>query len=335
MRDPCRLFIPTRDSANWIGLILDFHLSRGLKPLVVIDSRTADKTREIVASKGLSFLEFAPRGDFPEAGMLEFAAQHANADWIFRLDDDELPSRELINFVWKKGVKSKNQCWFIERRELYWEKGRVVFSRSPGKYPLPDYPYCLHPMARLFHVDRVEYLEEVHTTGFRELKLYDFSPPEAFFVHLNCLVHNFDMRLNKVLDYERIKPGVTWELADEYLPELFDADHHNSSNEGLGEFRKIIAELRDFAWMSPEQLARINIDVVHDYVAARARKIAEARLYSQGELLSADDVAWIEYLPRPIRLPIAKFLCSVSNNEIKRVGLALWDYIELHDKTPK
>lgn len=105
MRDPWRLFIPTRDSARWIGMILDFHMSLGLTPLVVVDARTKDNTRDIIASKGLSYLEFEPRGDFPEAGMLEYAAQHANADWLLRLDDDELPTKKLIDFVWNSGTK--------------------------------------------------------------------------------------------------------------------------------------------------------------------------------------------------------------------------------------
>jgi len=330
MRDKCRLFIPTRDSARWIGAILDFHLSRGLSPLVVIDARTVDNTRELVASRGLSFLEFTPRGNFPEAGMLEFAAQNAEADWVLRLDDDELPSKGLIDFVRGPGVKSRNQCWFIERRELYREGGRVVFSRSPGKYPLPDYPQYLHPMARLYHVDRVRFLEEVHTTGFRELKLFSFAPPEAFMVHLNCLIHDFDRRLNKVLNYERIKPGVSWGLADEYLPELFDADFHNSAAAGLDEFGDALAQLAAHEPPGAQQLGRVDLDFARASVAARVKCLTEARARSEGPRLSADDVSWIEYAPPALRLPLAEFLCGLSNRKLKLVGVALWDYLALH-----
>ena len=331
MRDQLRLIIPTRDSARWIGTVLDFHLSLGLAPLVVVDVRSIDNTREIIASRGLEFLEFAPRGDFPEAGMLEFAAQNAKADWVLRLDDDELPSRGLVDFVRGAGVKSKNQCWFIERRELYWEGERVVFSRSPGKYPLPDYPQYLHPMARLFHVDRVDYLEEVHTTGFQELKLYGFAPSEAFIIHLNCLVHDFDLRLNKVLAYEEIKPGVSWGLADEYLPELFDADFHNSSSEGLEQFGDVFEQMTVQKHPNARQLARVDADFVRVRVAERVKNLIEARANSSGGILSADDVSWIDHAPPATRLPLAKFLCSLPNAKLKRVGLALWDYLELYN----
>lgn len=330
MRDKCRLFIPTRDSARWIGTILDFHLSIGLKPLVIVDARTVDSTREIIVSKGVDYLEFTPGGDYPEAGMLEFAARNANADWLLRLDDDELPSRGLIDFVWREGIKSKNQCWFIERRELYWEGERVVFSRSPGKYPLPDYPQYLHPMARLFHVDRVDYLEEVHTTGFQELKLYGFAPSAAFIVHLNCLVHDFELRLKKVLAYEEIKPGVSWGLADEYLPELFDADFHNASHEGLEQFGDVFEKITVQKRLKPGQLALVDVDFARICVAERVKNLIEARALSQGGILSADDVSWIEYAPSGLRLPLTKFLCSVSNEKLKSIGLALWDYLELH-----
>jgi hypothetical protein len=330
MRDKYRWFIPTRDSARWIGTILDFYLSRGLAPLVVIDARTVDNTRELVASRGLSFLEFTPRGEFPEAGMLEFAAQNAEADWVLRLDDDELPSKGLIDFVREPAAKSKNQCWFIERRELYREGRRVVFSRSPGKYPLPDYPQYLQPMARLYHVDRVRFLEEVHTTGFGELKLYGFAPRDAFMIHLNCLMHDFDLRLNKLIGYEQSKPGVSWGLADEYLPELFDAGFHNSSAAGLEEFGDILEYFAPHKPPSIQQLARVDLDFARTCVAARINSLMEARARSNGALLSADEVSWIEYMPTAMRLPLAEFLCGLSNRKLRRVGVALWDYLALH-----
>lgn len=332
MRDNFRLFIPTRDSSRWIATVLDFHLSRGLSPLVVVDARTVDHTRELIASRGFNYLEFTPRCDFPEAGMLQFAAEHANADWILRLDDDELPSHKLIEFVRENGVNSKNQVCFFERRELYWESERVVFSRSPGKYPLPDYPQHLHPMARLYHIDRIIYLEEVHTTGFQELKLYGFAPPEAFIAHLNCLVHDFDQRLNKVIKYEELKPGASWALADEYLPELFDSDFHNSSSEGLSEFQHIFKQFTVQKRPCSEQLARVDVAYAHYCVAERIKYLIEARASSNGGRLGADDVSWIEYAPIGLRLPLTKFLCSLPNVRLKRVGLALWDYLELHGR---
>lgn len=335
MRDSCCLFIPTRDSARWIGSIIDFHLSLGLTPLVVVDARTKDMTRDIIVSRGMSFLEFEPRGDYPEAGMLEFAAQHANADWILRLDDDELPTKKLINFVWSSGIASKNQCWFIERRELYWENSRVVFSRSPGKYPIPDYPKHLHPMARLYHVDRVKYVEEVHTTGFEELKLYGFAPSEAFMVHLNCLVNNFDARMNKLIAYNQLKPGLAWSLADEYLPELFNSDFHNSSDEGLEEFGAFFLKCSEPLHIKPDQLAQINLDFVEQCVDARIKNLMAAQAASKGGILNADDVSWIELAPYYLRLPLTKFLCSLSDERFKRIGLALWDYLEIHDQMPR
>jgi hypothetical protein len=330
MRDKLRLFIPTRDSASWIGTILDFYKSLNLKPFVVIDSRTADHTREVILAKSVDFLEFTPRGDYPEAGMLEFAAQNANADWLLRLDDDELPSRGLIEFALDHGIKSKNQCWFIERRELYWQGDEVAYSRSVGKYPLPDYPQYLHPMARLYHVDRVKYLEEVHTTGFHELKLYGFAPPEAYIVHLNCLVNSFDRRLNKVLNYEKIKPGVSWGLADEYLPELFDGNFHNYSRDGLQEFDSVIHIVSTPSGTRDLQLVGEVSDFAHACVWERSKKISEDRLHSRGGILSADDVSWIENVPQRIRYPLAKFLCSLSNKRLNKVGLAIWDYLEIH-----
>jgi hypothetical protein len=132
------------------------------------------------------------------------------------------------------------------------------------------------------------------------------------------------------LAYEKIKPGVSWGLADEYLPELFDADFHNSSRDGLEEFDGLFELITVQTWLKPEELALIDVDHARVCVAQRVKSLMEARALSQGGLLSADDVSWIEYAPPVLRLPLTKFLCSVSNKRLRRVGLALWDYLELH-----
>jgi hypothetical protein len=119
-------------------------------------------------------------------------------------------------------------------------------------------------------------------------------------------------------------------LADEYLPELFDADFHNASDEGLEQFGDVFEQITVQKRPKPEQLTLVDVDYARVCVAERVKNLIEARALSGGELLSADDVSWIEFAPPGLRLPLTKFLCSLSNEKLKRVGLALWDYLELH-----
>ena len=329
-----QIFIPTRDSANWLPLIVQFYKARHLSPLFIVDTRTVDGTRDIIRSAGLDFLEFSPRGDFPEAGMIEFGAQNCSTDWVLRLDDDELPSARLIAWAQEIAATSRNQCWFIPRKELFLDQGRVFYSRSPGKYPIVARPEQLHPMARLFHRRRVRYLEEVHTTGFEELKLYNFAPPESCIVHLNCLVHKTETRLNKIIFYHGVKPGQSWQLADEYLPELFSLNHHNPADDGLEEFASVFSQL---AARQPKEMARLSEadrDVALREVLRRANELAAKRLacgVKEGELrrhIDADAVAWIALAPRSWRRAIARILCTLLPSNCKVYGAALWNVLD-------
>jgi hypothetical protein len=328
-----KIFIPTRDSGRWIGGVLDFYRDLGLGPFIVVDARTSDNTREIINQHGLDFLEFAPRADFPEAGMLEFAASHAGVNWLLRIDDDELPSKGLIDFVTKKGVHSKNQCIFIERRELFRDGRNIVYSQSPGKYPLPAYPQRLHPMARFFHVDRVEYLEEIHTTGFQDLKLYGFAPTDACLIHFNCLLHDFESRLEKIKKYALYNRGVSYALADEYLPELFDDTFHRSSRAGLDEFQSFLAKIPQAGKFDPERMTSDDRSLLYSAVYERVKQLQVARDASAGPIPDADAIKWTERLPESICVAAAKFLCSMPSSKLNKYGTAVWDYYSLHKKS--
>ena len=328
------IIITTRDSSRWISELLEWYKKLSVAPIFIVDSRTVDNTREIISGYGYKYFDFTPKNDFPEAGMLRFGAEKSNSDWILRLDDDELPNRSLIDWVSKIGVGSRNQCWFINRRELLVSGGEIYYSRSYGKYPMPGYPYQLHPMARLYNRSRIGFSEELHTTGLKELKLFDFSPSENFIIHLSCLVHPFSERVQKIRKYESIKPGSTWGLADEYLPEIFSPEFHNIACDGLEEFTEFLKSLKPISYEQSELSPPERQIAVAD-VKKRSQNILRARyayLLSEKKSAvkaSADDVAWIDKVPTFLRRPMAKFLCSMLPRKFKSIGVALWDYLEI------
>ncbi len=333
MKQDFRIVIATRDSAKWLGSLLPWYRRLDYSPLFIVDARTQDETRDIIRQFGFDYKEFLPRGDYPEAGMLEFGAEQSDADWILRLDDDELPSESLLNWVQEVGVKSKNQCWFIPRRELFVRDENIFYSRSYGKYPLSVFPTELHPMSRLYNRKRINFIEELHTTGLEDLKLYNFAPSESFIIHINCLIRSFQVRLDKVRLYETIKPGSTWQLADEYLPELFSDRFHQASQEGLSEFSNI---LRNF---KPDQskgnLSQIEHDLALREVKRRAHELLreKMRIRVSGKNnethICADAVAWIEWAPRILRRPLARLLCTMNRSKRRGFCEALWNYLLL------
>lgn len=326
------IIIPTKDSANHLKIIAQFYQDKNLSPLFIVDQRTTDNTREIIKDFQFNFLEFLPRGNFPEAGMIEFGAQNCSNNWILRLDDDEIPSQALLDWIETRGIHSRNQGWFLPRRELYRNKERIVFSRSPGKYPIPAHPDKLHPMARLFHKDRVIYREKVHTTGFEDFILYSFAPQQAFFIHLNCLVHSQEKRLAKLEEYEFIDPGVSWQLADEYLPELFEESLHNASYEDLDEFEGILNQFLKSAY---------NGEII--FLDFNKRELIKKRVFDRINIIKleqesverincdADNIAWLDHYPRSFRWTLAKLLCTIGTKKSKQYGITLWDYLNFYE----
>ena len=327
-----QIVIPTRDSATWIGPFLTAYRTRfGLEPLYVVDPRSSDGTADILRSMSANVTFCRPAADFPEAGMIEFAASKSLTPWILRFDDDEFPSHALIQWVQNTGVDSLNRAWYISRRELFrGENGAIVFSRRLGRYSIPSRPDFLGGQARLHHVDRVQYLQEVHTSGFKDLTYTGFAPSDAFFVHCSALMRSPEARIQKIRAYETLKPFSCWIVADEYLPEVFAFENHNSSTEGLDEFSSIINELRrpsaeDFSiteverQLATEQVARFS-ELTHAARVAYSDAIAAPQH-------STNNLEWLRVVPAPMRIAITEALLSFATGALRKRGLDAWNYL--------
>lgn len=334
MKNDFKIIIATRDSACWLGLVLEWYRQNNLDPLFIVDARTKDATRDLIEQYGFSFKEFLPHGDYPEAGMLEFGASQSDADWILRLDDDELPNLSLLDWVRETGVRSKNQCWFVSRRELFFDKDQILYSRSTGKYPLAAHPHKLHPVARLYHRERVQFLEEIHTTGLKDFSLYGFAPEENFIIHFNCLIHSFRKRLQKLEFYNMINPKLSWALSDEYLPELFSLDFHQAKSDGLHEFCRILEQFKPEA--NDCELGGVQKEFIIFSVKERAHEILgrrHANKLENGQILkhvTADQVAWIDYVPRILRKALARFISTLAKKINKNYARTLWNYCDFY-----
>ena len=99
--------------------------------IVVVDSGSTDRTREIAAECGARVLENRWPGF---AAQKEFAAEQATNEWIFSLDADERVSEELRGSIASLFSKSDSELadgYSISRRAFY--MGRWI--RGGGWYP--------------------------------------------------------------------------------------------------------------------------------------------------------------------------------------------------------
>jgi (heptosyl)LPS beta-1,4-glucosyltransferase len=133
--------------------------------IVVVDSGSTDKTREIAEGQGAKVI----KNDWPGfSAQKQFAAEHAEHDWIFSLDADERVSEELkasINDLRNKPVSQLADGYRIARRSYYqdrWIKGGGwypdwqlrLYRRSRGRWS----PRHIHESVKLDSGARLEKL---------------------------------------------------------------------------------------------------------------------------------------------------------------------------------
>jgi hypothetical protein len=301
-----RVVVPTRDSARWVGVFLDAYRAFGVEPFYVVDARSQDATLEILRGKRADFKVYKPSDDFAEAGMIEFGSKNAGADWVLRIDDDEFPSRRLVEWAGAEATKSFNQAWVVLRRTLFFNDGAIYCSRSFGRRGFCYAPALVGPHMRLHHVRRVRFVERVHTIGFEPPRYFGFAPEDAVFAHFDCLLRSAEERAAKIRRYEAIEPGSSWRLGDEYLPELFPLQHHHlATREGLAEFAPVLAALPLVADGRDPGLSREEAATMMR--ATMAHRDAMLRLVVAGPVPyeNADDLAPMLRAASPFLLTLA------------------------------
>ncbi|WP_256201267.1 glycosyltransferase family 2 protein [Thermoanaerobacter thermocopriae] len=91
------VIIPTLNCENVIGLLLEKLWNQTMKPLevIVIDSESDDKTREVARKGGANVIKIK-RKDFNHGGTRNLAAEHSAGDILVFLTQDALPRNEYF-----------------------------------------------------------------------------------------------------------------------------------------------------------------------------------------------------------------------------------------------
>src|ERR1700742_907345 len=86
--------IPTRDSAGWIGAVLEHYRARGIVPTLLLDTRTKDDTKAVAQRHGARVLDM-PGFVFTE-GVVAMTREVVETQWALFIHDDEMPSDALF-----------------------------------------------------------------------------------------------------------------------------------------------------------------------------------------------------------------------------------------------
>jgi GT2 family glycosyltransferase/Flp pilus assembly protein TadD/SAM-dependent methyltransferase len=113
---------------------------RSVKPIademIVVDTGSTDRTKEIARAFGARVLEFPWTGDFSEAR--NFSLSQAEGGWIFSLDADEVIAS--VDYVRIREIveKSKPTAFKVVTRNYSTEVGAQGFTANIGEYPMEE-----------------------------------------------------------------------------------------------------------------------------------------------------------------------------------------------------
>jgi hypothetical protein len=213
-----QVIVPTRDSARWIAAIVEAYQRLGIQPLYLYDTRSSDDTLAVLEAEGAAVISVTPTFDRVES--LLYSARNAmDTEWIIRFDDDELPSRALLNWFHRSLVRVEEPSVAFSGRNALFLEERLGYSRLKDYYFHPRCPAYLAPYWRAFRPDKVHFTDEIHTPGFG-ISEFATAPASAFFAHFDWILRTFDQRVAKVKRYDQQSPGTGWAFARFGLPEL-------------------------------------------------------------------------------------------------------------------
>jgi hypothetical protein len=202
--DQIELVIPTVNSERWLGCFLEFYNANRIRVVYAVDRRTSDGTRGLITKYGFPFIELEAAEPRVEALLPSIAAQIA-APWILRLDDDELPTPNLLEFAADVAASDSVAAHSFPRAN---------YRRNPASGRLErSYFFAFGPDAQLFRACRlykpksVAYHGELHTPGFLAPSERS-APDDIYILHFDWVLRSRQARQIKFENYERQAPVV-------------------------------------------------------------------------------------------------------------------------------
>jgi Glycosyl transferase family 2 len=202
--DQVELVIPTVNSERWLSSFLEFYKANRIRVVYAVDRRTSDGTRDLITKHGFPCIEVEAAEPRVEALLPAIAAQIA-APWILRLDDDELPTPNLLEFAANVAASDSIAAYSFPRANYRCNPASGRLERS--------YFFAFGPDAQLFRACRlykpksVAHHGELHTPGFFP-SIEKFAAPDIYILHFDWVLRSHEARQRKFESYERQSPAV-------------------------------------------------------------------------------------------------------------------------------
>lgn len=213
--DNLSVLIPVWNSARYLDIVLGYYQDFGITPTLVIDGKTTDRSADIARQFGCRFIVTDnPTGR--SQTIIKAGAAQIKTAWALRMDDDEVPTRELLDYAASviHQLPSKAIVGFI-RYQCATLNGEILASTIHAAH--------IHRQYRLFQPSLAEYIIEGHTPGYATPEEHRIDAPDsAAMLHLDWIVHSPEERSQKIMRYDSHTPnhGSAWR--DYYLADVID-----------------------------------------------------------------------------------------------------------------
>lgn len=208
--------IPTRQSGKWMSALLEHYRARSVAPILLIDARTTDDTRQIAAEYGAQCVEVKDF-TFTEA-IVPLVKDVVTTPWALFIHDDEIPSDALFERLDGPEPPAEAQSVAIPRRWAWYEPGQPLkFGRSDRWADRALHAGADHAW-RLFRPQEVEYVPAMHSEGFYIDKWSRFSS-DLYIVHFEWIIRTRAQREEKLRRYDEYRYGYGVFFEPLYLPE--------------------------------------------------------------------------------------------------------------------
>ncbi len=235
-----RFVVITKNSARWFSIILDRYQALGISPFVILDRLSDDDTERLLINRNLEYVKVF--SELPRVeSFIRFIPNYVHSEWVVRLDDDELPSHALCEWV-KARLRGLNKdvIGFQRRWIRLTADGRCEYSQHPL---IVSRLGVLDAQLRLFRPAAVRYRSDIHTPGFYVTKSTPIAPHRAYIAHFSWLVRPVSERRLQVDDYDRQEHNAGSRFRDIKVWEDSDVADHRFRSMETDEFTGPAAEL--------------------------------------------------------------------------------------------
>jgi glycosyltransferase involved in cell wall biosynthesis len=208
--------IPTMNGAERLPGLLTLIREHGPKVIVAVDTRSTDRSAEVARNFGATVVAIDNPSGYVEPA-IEKISRLVTTPWIFRFDDDERPTPQLIRILGSLVSRRSKNIYSFRRIWCRRHAGRIEMLRDP--------PFGDDLQHRLWLRDGVTYRAAIHTAGFHvDGYKCQSAPAEAAILHFDWIYRDFEERRTKLEFYETILPDAAQTFGKHYLPEVFFVD---------------------------------------------------------------------------------------------------------------